>query len=200
MRLAPSALAALLALSPAALRAEEPSAPKTYLTLEQVNLIYPGWDGKTYVEPAIDGLVFRMLNGKVGVFSAFYVDRRYSEAYAGPGFAPWPWLMIGAGAGIEHAPQASNAWRVGMVVWAGTEKLSLLTFAETGVNGPWGKAELTWRFLPWSTVGLQADSLVGVGPRLSYEALGGAVSLWGAPLYDHGDRAINGLIGLRLNL
>lgn len=143
MRKHVSVLMFVAILAPCLAEAEEPP-PPSYLILEQSSRVTG--DG---FDPNVNGTAFKLLTPRFGIFASFYVDRRYASAYAGPGVVPADWLLAGCGAGVETT-QEPVPWRVGCVAWIGSETLSLLVFAETGAGGPWGRAELNWKPVPWA--------------------------------------------------
>lgn len=185
-------LACFLALASAAsARAED--APAASVTLEQQTILADG-----EVVPGLNGTVVKPLHGPFGVYSFFYVDRDYADAMVGPAFAPRPWLVLAAGAGIEQSDE--GAWRIGGMVWAGDERFTSLTFVETGASGFWARSEFAWRPAPWAGIGLLGDLALGAGPRLEVNIPKLPVQLWGASLYDWERERPVAAFGIRLSL
>lgn len=172
--------------------ADEPPPLPAYTMLEQSNLVTG--DG---FDPNMNGQALRLFTPRLGVFSGFYVDRRYAAAYVGPAVAPAAWATLGCGAGVETTQEAVP-WRAGCAAWLGTPTLSLVAVAETGASGPWGRAELNWRFVPWAGIGAVADLLVGVGPRIELAVPKFPFTVWYAPAYHPRDDTYNHLLGFRL--
>lgn len=195
---------ASLALSPASAEesgpqesgSEVPKPPPipSIVVLEQANRV----TGEGF-DPNVNGLAFKLVTPRLGLFTAFYVDRRYASAYVGPAIAPAEWLIAGCGAGVETTREPVP-WRAGCVAWLGSETLSLLVFAEIGASGPWGRAELNWNIVPWAGVGALGDLELGVGPRLEFRAPKVPFTIWYAPAYRLGEEAWNHLLGFRLVL
>lgn len=198
MKVPCAAIALLSCLAAGPARADDAPAPQTtYVTIEQATLITDDGDAA----PAIDGFVFRLLQGPFGAYSSFYVDRNYAEAMIGPAFAPTEWLAIGLGFGLEQTPDEVTPWRVGGAVWVGTRRLSLLTFAETGGTGFWARTEFNLKLTDWGGLGALCDLAVGAGPRLEFNVPKTPLQIWWAPLmvdFDTGAPVTQ--FGIRLNM
>lgn len=192
MKLFAIASLACLAIFAAPARADE--APRTtYVTLE-LQTVFAGGE----IAPNINGTVVRFLRGPVGLYAYHFVDRAYADALVGPAFAPVPWMILAAGAGVERAEEGS--WRVGGMLWIGKKRFTSVTFVETGASGFWARTEFAWRPAPWAGIGILADLELGAGPRLEVNIPGLPVQLWGASLYDWQDERPAAALGLRLDL
>jgi|GEM_PF-1046653 len=175
-------------------RARADDAPrKTYVTLEE-QTVFAGGE----IVPDINGTIVRYLYGPVGLYSFFYVDRDYADALLGLAVAPTKWMVVTAGAGLEHAEEGS--WRVGGMLWMGQKRWTSVTFLETGASGFWGRTEFTWRPAPWAGIGILADLSLGVGPRLELNIPHLPFQVWGASLYDWQDDRPAAALGVRFDL
>ena len=186
-------LACFMALASSASARAEDGPRTTFVTLEQQTVFA---DGETV--PDVNATVVRLLRGPVGVYAYFFVDRGYADALVGPAYAPTPWLVVTAGAGVEQAEEGQ--WRVGGMLWLGNARYTSVTFLETGASGFWGRTEFAWRPAPWAGIGVLGDLQLGVGPRLEVNVPHLPVQVWGASLYDWKEDRPAAAVGVRLDL
>lgn len=150
----------------------------------------------------LSGTAYRFMTPRIGAFSSFALMNGYAEAYAGPAYAVAPWLLVGAGVGME---QPTNQLRFGTVAFVGNRLASALTTVEFGGSGFWARAECAFRppFPPEYPFGfgLLLDTALGLGPRIEVSNPDFPVQAWIAPMvFLPRDSRLLLLAGLRLFL
>lgn len=134
---------------------------------------------------------------RFGLFAWYLVSPTWAEGYVGPVWSPKPWVQFGLGAGIE---QATKPWRLGAYAWAGDGQLTGTVMGEYGGSGAWWRVEGVWTAADWLGLGALAQSDIGVGPKVEFNAPVPdlPVKLWAVPFYGFAPREAFGIfVGLR---
>ncbi len=128
-------------------------------------------------DPSIDGTFTRTFEkSPFGLSGFWWVTGGFAEAYAGPTYAPKPWLTIGTGVGLEQNarftnPQgryAINFNATSLREFAKTEitgSLEMNTATFSGdVSGVWYDVLATLTMHPNFTFGARGRRFIGFGP------------------------------------
>ncbi|OGY83257.1 MAG: hypothetical protein A3F54_02745 [Candidatus Kerfeldbacteria bacterium RIFCSPHIGHO2_12_FULL_48_17] len=133
--------------------------------------------------PDVDAYLAKNISSYVGLFAFVQAMENWAQGYGGLTVAPFPWLELGTGVGLE---QGDNPWRFAENLWIGSGPVSFLGIVEHGGSGWWYKALGKYTFDSHFSAGVLAQRFAGVGLYGDFRfKLGQApLFLWTAPLYE----------------
>ncbi len=135
------------------------------------------------IVPQVDAYVTHKSSERVGQFAWFVTGQHWSEAYAGLELYPKKWMTLDMGAGLETN---KNPWRLGGIVWMGSQKQSLLTALETGGSGFWWRSIYNRKVRKCFGIGIIGQAHRGVGPRAQFCIPRTPITIWAANFFWNG--------------
>jgi hypothetical protein len=120
------------------------------------------WD-TVYDIYAID----RFGESKFGIQAFGFVSEGWGELYAGPTYAPTPWLELGLMAGAQATSPIQPRYAASL--WTGHGRFSTLAWVEfdhNGADGVWYDINARYKTLSWLSAGVRARRFFGVGPTV----------------------------------
>lgn len=113
----------------------------------------------------------------------------WGQAYAGPTYAPVPWLQVGVAAGLETADEI----RYGSFAWLGNQHGYALFLHEEG-SAPWQRAIGTYfiyhadsaKVMDHIGAGVFHERYIGTGPYLELQ-VAKKLTLWTTRVFEEGE-------------
>jgi len=129
--------------------------------------------------PNLDFYLTGKIHGKLGWSAWALASENWSEAFAGPTFAPTTWSEVGFSAGLE-----SGGNRFGESLWLGHGRYSALVLYEHGHTGPWHKIVAKASLGHGFAAGYHDQAFVGRGLHAAYTRK--KITFWTALLIKDG--------------